>query len=833
VISEGAKKDQGMVAEQMRLLEVRLEEVESAAAAREAEDFLGTANAFLGLLAAGLLLALVALGAERNHLAVLLALVVSSRCFFFRQLRALWLCVLILWKYKQSAWEAKRLCEEDGKRLLSARYRVLAFLGARGLRQLGGVWPKVGQYLSTQGDKWPDEMLAELRKLRDAMPAAPAHITKRTIKEDLGQPVEKLFRSFEEQPIASASIGQVHEAILHDGRLVAVKVQHRHAARQIPIDVAYMRLLANLAWLLTMGEVDLMPVVVEWLGAVLEELDFQNEAKNQSRGRSELQAAGLDIVVPEVYESLCGRRVLVMEFVEGHQVTAGDASLSAAERLEVMTSLVRAYAHGLFVSGHFNGDPHAGNLLVTRKNGKAQCVLLDWGLTKELTNQRRLAACKLIVAVGMKDTNGIVEAFREMGMNFSANADPEPELLLTILRHISLIEHKTESRRIEAKFGQTMEKAISHKMGLHSKVDSYTGDFFFIFRVASLIKGLATVLDIRAQFLEIFIEVSRGVLAGPRPRPAPSLAVQSNAEARLAREAQRALQSGAVGIQIARVSRDGSTILNLAFGHVAYTSWQPLHPTDAFPLHGTAFMATLVTASTAHALRQKGISLSAPVASLLWTKFPAPSGTTVGEVVRGAGPWSQAPAAPSARHLADLQEMLKWLETAPPASGSCPSWWPATAHATVCAALLRKVGRTPSDALQSFFSQASRPFFKATQSPIQISKPILSVESAEVEASQDALVASLGADDMRCMHLADVCLPNSAALRGSELFAGAASAASFGAGLAMSVDFWSKTMLSNSVSCAKRSASGEVAIVLLTCADAELAPRLAELALRE
>ncbi|OLP84553.1 Ribosomal large subunit pseudouridine synthase B [Symbiodinium microadriaticum] len=208
-------------------------------------------------------------------------------------------------------------------------------------------------------------------------------------------------------------------------------------------------------------------------------------------------------------------------------------------------------------------------------------------------------------------------------------------------------------------------------------------------------------------------------------------------------------------IQIAKVSRDGSTILNLAFGHVAYTSWQPLHPTDAFPLHGTAFMATLVTASTAHALRQKGISLSAPVASLLWTKFPAPSGTTVGEVLSGAGPWSQAPAAPSARRLADLQEMLKWLETAPPASGSCPSWWPATAHATVCAALLRKVGRTPSEALQSFFSQASRPFFKATQSPVQISKPILSVESAEVEASQDALVASLGADDMRCMHLAD------------------------------------------------------------------------------
>eukprot|EP00913_Durusdinium_trenchii_P031340 g29346.t1 len=148
-----------------------------------------------------------------------------------------------------------------------------------------------------------------------------------------------------------------------------------------------------------------------------------------------------------------GRAIELVE-VEGHQVAAGDASLTPDERLEVMTSLVKAYAHGLFVSGHFNGDPHAGNLLVTRRHGKAKCVLLDWGLTKQLSDQRRLAACKLIVSVGMKDTNGIVEAFREMGMNFSANADPEPELLLAILRQISLIENKQESRRTDLHTGE-------------------------------------------------------------------------------------------------------------------------------------------------------------------------------------------------------------------------------------------------------------------------------------------------------------------------------------------------------------------------------------------
>ncbi|CAJ1375460.1 unnamed protein product, partial [Effrenium voratum] len=191
--------------------------------------------------------------------------------------------------------------------------------------------------------------------------------------------------------------------------------------------------------------------------------------------------------------------------VEGRAVAADLGS--SEERLQVMTSLVKAYAHGLFVSGHFNGDPHAGNLLVTRRGGKAQCVLLDWGLTKQLDTQRRRAACKLIVAVGMKDTNGIVEAFREMGMNFSKDADPEPDLLLAILRQISLIENKKESRRMQKKFGTTMKKAMAHKVELHSKVDSYTGDFFFIFRVASLIKGLATVLDIKAQLLGKSVEL--------------------------------------------------------------------------------------------------------------------------------------------------------------------------------------------------------------------------------------------------------------------------------------------------------------------------------------
>lgn len=812
----------------MRLLEQRLEEVEAAAAQREAEELLGVAWLFLCLSAAAVVLLLAACGSQRSLLAIA-AFAVVIRLFMFRQLRALWLCVLVLWKYMQSTWEAKRLCEEDAKRFLSARYRVLAFLGARGLRQLGGVWPKVGQYMSTQGDKWPDEVLAELRKLRDAMPAAPFHTTRKTIQEDLGKSVEELFQHFEEQPIASASIGQVHKATLRDGRLVAVKVQHRHAARQIPVDVAYMRLLARFAYILTLGEVDLMPVVTEWLGAVLEELDFQNEAKNQIRGRTELMEAKLDMVVPEVFPALCGRRVLVMEFVDGHQVGAGDAFLAPEERLQVMTSLVKAYAHGLFVSGHFNGDPHAGNLLVTRRDGKAQCVLLDWGLTKQLSEQRRLAACKLIVAVGMKDTNGIVEAFREMGMNFSLNADPEPDLLLAILRQISLIENKQESRRMQAKFGKTMQKAMSHKMELHTKVDSYTGDFFFIFRVASLIKGLATVLDIKAQFLEIFISVSRGVLAGQRPQLRPFSA--PSAGERLWRLATEALQKGAVGIQLVKVDRQGKLQLSLATGCVAYTSWQPLHESDPFPLGCTVLGAPLLAAATAKVLKKRGILLNAPAEALLWPKYSGP--LTVGDVLMGRKAICKAPSRASTRMLADLSALMKWLETAPAADGLAPAWWPAAEREAASAWLLKSGQLLPGDAMKDFFAEVRRPLFKAKMSPVQISKPIMSVESAEVEAAQDTLVASLGADEMRAMHLTDVCLVNHPAMRDSERCFGLSACAASAAVAALHVqdEFWQGAVLTNQLSCVKRNQQGELAVVFLTCADADLAQHLADVAL--
>eukprot|EP00931_Biecheleriopsis_adriatica_P003534 TRINITY_DN105335_c0_g1_i1.p1 TRINITY_DN105335_c0_g1~~TRINITY_DN105335_c0_g1_i1.p1 ORF type:complete len:1024 (+),score=169.26 TRINITY_DN105335_c0_g1_i1:42-3113(+) len=819
----------------VKQLEMRLEDVESSAAAREAEKYLAGATSAVRLASATALLLLSLSSAVETWLIcwVLVGLVFVCRGLFLRQINAAWITVLILWKLKQSQSEAKRLCGVDAERLLKFRYRLVACLGTHGLRELGGVWPKVGQYISTQGEKWPDEVLAELSKLRDAMPAAHPDVTRRTIEEDLQQPLERVFALFDETPIASASIGQVHKAKLHDGRLVAVKVQHRHAARQIPVDVACMRFLARMVRVLSRGEIDLMPVVTEWLGAVIEELDFQNEAKNQIRGRSELLAAGIDVAVPEVYPQFSGRRVLVMEFIEGRQVASGDA-MQESERLEVMTQLVHAYAHGLFISGHFNGDPHAGNLLVTHRSGRAQCVLLDWGLTKALSDKRRLAACRLMIAVSMKDTSGIVDAFRDMGMNFSVSKDPEPELLLTILRHISLIESKSESRRIDSKFRGMMDKAIDNGIELHSKVDSYTGDFFFIFRVASLIKGLCAVLDVKADFLSIFVQSSRLALAGPKPQPGVTVFPQETLEAELARVFDAAIAKGtAIGVQIAKVTGDGRQILSMCRGTPSYTSWENLHTSDPFPLGSPCIARALVAAAAELSLRSRGASLAADVSDL-WPKFQGPAKTTALALLDGAKPWSKPPPRPSVSLLADLHAMIAWLENEPSSAESrFPPWWPPAVHTAACAALLRGAATQPlSEALRELFAIVGKPLFRANMSPIRISKPLMSVESAEVEAAQDALVASIGAEELRNMHLADVCLTNSTAVRSSECPGGfAATAASLAAVAARTWSRWKQAAEGDDLSCVKRNSRGEVVVVLLTCANAELAQQLATLAL--
>lgn len=764
--------------------------------------------------------------------------------------KALWFLALILWKFQRTRAEVGRQCEADGAALQRARNRLLARLGARALRELGGVWPKVGQYMSSQGHQWPDEVIAEMSKLRDAMTAAPFKVVRQTIEKDLLRSLDDLFDSFEAQAIASASIAQVHRAVLKDGAVVAVKVQHQDVAWKIPWDLCFMRRYAELVKLISRGEFDLLPMINEWLAAVVEELDFGREADSLQRGRAALEAAGVDVVVPKVYPSMSGRRVLVMEFIEGVPLASGSVALTDEDRTGILSDLVHAYAVGLFVIGHFNADPHGGNLLIQhpKGSGRPRCVLLDWGLTKSLGDDRRLALCRLMVAVGMKDTCGIVEAFSGLGIQFATDkGDPVPDILLAILRHMSLIEKKHISRETNTKHLETLKRMSGGLEDLVTQLDGYSGDFFFVMRIATLIKGLAAVLDVRAHFLDIFVERSRNTLRGPQPAIPPALALPRIGclHAWLSTEAEKArLEGAAVGVQVA-VAGAGDVHASFASGAVAYTSWQQLKTGDVFPLGSPWLARPLLAAATARALQHRGINLS-DCAKAVWAGCPHSLGCAlVCDIIDGTSSTSciAPPPRPSAKLLANCDDLISWEEQAPPlAKGAMPPpWWPPAAHAAMCAAMLRSAAAgTLHEALQGLFDEAgaAESLKPASESHVLISKPVQSVDLEEVDASHETLLASLGSEALQCAHLSDVCLANSKALRSSSGMpcglASSAEALSTVLSFALRTGYLSKRFLDGAGDLGRLTCSQNdtVVVVLMTSANADLARRLGDLAVR-
>eukprot|EP00438_Fugacium_kawagutii_P018377 Skav208996 [mRNA] locus=scaffold2686:144365:155089:- [translate_table: standard] len=154
----------------------------------------------------------------------------------------------------------------------------------------------------------------------------------------------------------------------------------------------------------------------------------------------------------------------------------------------------------------------------------------------------------------------------------------------------------------------------------------------------------------------------------------------------------------ALRIQVVRVDRQGRLQLSMATGCVSYTSWQPLHENDPFPLGCTVLGAPLLAAAIAKALQKRGIALNSPAKTLLWPKYSGP--LTVGDVLLGRKAICSAPPRASTRMLADLGALMKWLETAPAADGPAPAWWPLAEREAASAWILKNLQQQPGTLLE-------------------------------------------------------------------------------------------------------------------------------------
>jgi predicted unusual protein kinase regulating ubiquinone biosynthesis (AarF/ABC1/UbiB family) len=232
------------------------------------------------------------------------------------------------------------------------------------LVELGPAYIKLGQVLSTRPDLLPPTYIEELEKLQDDVPPLPTVDVVNIIEAELGGRISKLFACFEEEPIGSASLGQVHGAELRDGRPVVVKVQRPHIRNQLAEDVAFFRELAEFLSAHTSAgaRVDMIGIVQQLERALHDELDYRIEARNIATFRRSL-AEFPRILVPRVIEAYTTERVLTTERIRGTKL--GDTS--PLVRIEhdfnpVADELTRAYLKQITIDGHFHADPHPGNV---------------------------------------------------------------------------------------------------------------------------------------------------------------------------------------------------------------------------------------------------------------------------------------------------------------------------------------------------------------------------------------------------------------------------------------------------------------------------------------
>jgi ubiquinone biosynthesis protein len=283
------------------------------------------------------------------------------------------------------------------------------------LQQLGPTYVKIGQMMASRADILPPEWITEFSKLQsEASPFAYDDVVLIVTKE-LGSPPEALFETFDPIPFAAASTAQVHEARLHDGTLVAVKVQRPRIVAKTQADLGVMEQLAGVAEqrLALARKVGLKAIVAEFARGVLKELDYRNEAYH-ARRLADGMAKFPEIHVPTVYEELSGERVITMEYVNGIKISKADELRAAGfDTAELGTVFIRSIIKQILIDGFFHGDPHPGNILADPIS--KQIIFLDLGLVGQLTQQQRVDLLGLIYAIKEVDIPGIGDGLMALG----------------------------------------------------------------------------------------------------------------------------------------------------------------------------------------------------------------------------------------------------------------------------------------------------------------------------------------------------------------------------------------------------------------------------------
>lgn len=287
------------------------------------------------------------------------------------------------------------------------------------LEELGPTFVKLGQFASNRPDLVPKALCLELESLLDAVPPFDGSMAKKIIERELEKPVEKLFKDFDMRPLSSASIAQVHKAILHDGSKVAVKIQRPNIKEMIETDLEIMIHLATFIERFNENLSSLHPVdiIEDFRDAIRSELDFNNEAFSIDRFTIFFKDYPL-AHMPRIYKELSSRHVLTMEFIDGVKLAHVVDFPEKYDPLIITDVIADILLKQIFEMGYFHADPHSGNIIV--QEGNIVC-LIDFGLVGTLPPKHKEYLSEIIMGLVTHDSDKITEAV----INISDNKDIE------------------------------------------------------------------------------------------------------------------------------------------------------------------------------------------------------------------------------------------------------------------------------------------------------------------------------------------------------------------------------------------------------------------------
>ncbi|MEM7551876.1 MAG: AarF/ABC1/UbiB kinase family protein [Bacteroidota bacterium] len=284
------------------------------------------------------------------------------------------------------------------------------------LEELGPTYIKLAQIISNRADIVPEPLIRELEKLQNDVPPFDFEVAKQIIKKEFGKEIDEIFEFFDEKPLGSASIGQVHRARLHGGEEVVIKLQRPDARKKVETDLSLIREFVKLTenYFRQNGILNPLDIVDTFEKTMYKELDYSNEARNIEQFKK-FYKNERKFYVPRVYKQLSTKRALILEYVRGCKITDVETIVSwGLEPRKIAERGMDIYLKQIFEHGYFHADPHPGNVLV-QKDGVLS--LIDYGMVGKLMDKDRMSFAGVFISMAQRDSKKMAFHFRNLSID--------------------------------------------------------------------------------------------------------------------------------------------------------------------------------------------------------------------------------------------------------------------------------------------------------------------------------------------------------------------------------------------------------------------------------